>query len=103
MLPESVSQACTTIGELTCSFHLPSALLPEGGATGKAKFEGAESTALACLGLACSFARSLTCTNSQYAEATSRPAKGKLSQNDLLVPRETCLSGVALAVTEDAG
>ena len=36
MLPDNVSQACTTMGELTCSFHLPSGLLPDEGATGKA-------------------------------------------------------------------
>ena len=36
MLPDKASHACTTMGELTCSFHLPSGLLPEAGATGKA-------------------------------------------------------------------
>ena len=88
MLPDSVSHACTTIGELTCSFHLPSDLLPEGGAVGKAK-AAAGSACLSALGFACSAALSLTCTNSQYPDAMRKPANGMLSQNDLLVPAQT--------------
>lgn len=58
MLPDNVSHACTTMGELTCSFHLPSGLLPEAGATGNANAAVGD-TGFAHVGFDCCFVFSL--------------------------------------------
>lgn len=59
MLPDKASHACTTMGELTCSFHLPSGLLPDGGATGKAN-GAAGVNCFACFGFDCCLVISFT-------------------------------------------
>lgn len=92
MLPHSVSQACSTRGEPTCSRHLSPDLLEGVGGTGRVKLgesrlDSSEKRAKRFLseGWPLCLARMSTKLDSQWRPKTTRRAMGMFSHSSLLV------------------